>query len=42
MDFLLLNGAAAARLDDAQVDAEYRGRERASDHAPVWVTLREN
>ena len=41
MDFLLLNDAAAARLDDTQVDAAYRGRERASDHAPVWVTLRD-
>ena len=24
----------------AQVDKDHRGREKASDHAPVWVTLR--
>jgi exodeoxyribonuclease-3 len=42
MDFLLLNGVAAARLGDTRVDAEYRGRERASDHAPVWVTLHDS
>ena len=41
MDFLLLNPAAAARLVDTKVDSEFRGRERASDHAPVWVTLRD-
>jgi exodeoxyribonuclease-3 len=40
MDFLLLNPTAVARLVDTKVDAEYRGRERASDHAPVWVELR--
>jgi exodeoxyribonuclease-3 len=31
---------AADRLIDAQVDKEFRGREKASDHAPVWVELR--
>jgi exodeoxyribonuclease-3 len=41
MDFLLLNAAARARLEATRVDSEFRGRERASDHAPVWVTLRE-
>jgi exodeoxyribonuclease-3 len=41
MDFLLLSAALRARLQDANVDAAYRGRERPSDHAPVWVTLAE-
>jgi exonuclease III len=27
------------RLAAAEVDAEQRGREKASDHAPVWITL---
>lgn len=39
MDFLLLNPAAAARLVATGVDAEYRGREKPSDHAPVWIEL---
>jgi exodeoxyribonuclease-3 len=41
MDFVLLNEALAARLESAGVDSEFRGRERASDHAPTWVTLSE-
>lgn len=41
IDHLLLSPAAADRLTDAQVDREYRGREKASDHAPVWVELRD-
>ncbi len=40
IDHLLLSPAAADRLTDAGVDKAYRGRERASDHAPTWVTLR--
>lgn len=40
MDFLLLNGALAPRLQATGVDGDYRGRERPSDHAPAWVTLR--
>ncbi len=39
MDFLMLNPAAAARLSATGVDAAWRGRERASDHAPVWISL---
>jgi exodeoxyribonuclease-3 len=39
MDFLLLNPAAAIRLTATGVDADHRGREKPSDHAPVWVTL---
>jgi len=41
MDFVLLNEALASRLESAGVDSEFRGRERASDHAPTWVTLSE-
>ncbi|HET7883614.1 MAG TPA: exodeoxyribonuclease III [Acetobacteraceae bacterium] len=40
IDFLLLNPPAAARLIDAGVDRAVRGEEGASDHAPVWATLR--
>ena len=39
MDFLLLNPALHERLLDGGVDAWMRGRERASDHAPAWITL---
>lgn len=39
IDHLLLSPQAADRLLDAGVDKEYRGRERASDHAPTWVML---
>jgi exodeoxyribonuclease-3 len=40
LDFILANEAASSRLRETGVDAEYRIRERPSDHAPVWVTLR--
>jgi len=40
IDHLLLSPAAADRLVDAGVDKAYRGREKASDHAPTWITLR--
>ena len=40
MDFLLLDPAMAARLEAAEVDREHRGREKPSDHAPVWIALR--
>jgi exodeoxyribonuclease-3 len=39
IDHLLLSPLAADRLRDAGVDKEYRGREKASDHAPTWVGL---
>ncbi|HTU12530.1 MAG TPA: exodeoxyribonuclease III [Allosphingosinicella sp.] len=39
IDHLLLNKVAAKRLVAAEVDREVRGREKASDHAPVWVEL---
>jgi exodeoxyribonuclease-3 len=40
IDHLLLSPQAADRLIDAGVDKAYRGREKASDHAPTWVRLR--
>ena len=40
IDHLLLSPQAADRLVDAGVEKEYRGREKASDHAPTWVRLR--
>jgi exodeoxyribonuclease-3 len=39
MDFLLLAPQLAPRLQAAEVDREYRGREKPSDHAPVWIRL---
>jgi exodeoxyribonuclease-3 len=41
IDHLLLSPATADRLVAAGVDKEHRGREKASDHAPVWVELRD-
>jgi exodeoxyribonuclease-3 len=39
IDHLMLSAQAADRLTDANVDKSYRGREKASDHAPTWVVL---
>lgn len=39
IDHLLLSPQAADWLADAGVDKDYRGREKASDHAPTWVRL---
>ncbi|MEO0062227.1 MAG: Exodeoxyribonuclease [Pseudomonadota bacterium] len=39
IDHLLLSPQCADRLQGAGVDKEYRGREKASDHTPVWVEL---
>ena len=39
IDHLLLSPAVADRLQDADIDKAYRGREKASDHAPTWVRL---
>ncbi|MDT9598560.1 exodeoxyribonuclease III [Sphingosinicella rhizophila] len=39
IDHLLLSPLAADRMLDAGVDKDYRGREKASDHAPTWVML---
>ncbi len=41
IDHLLLNASAVKRLDTAGVDRALRGAEKASDHAPAWVTLRD-
>jgi exodeoxyribonuclease III len=41
IDHLLLSPSIAGRLVAAEVDRDVRGRERASDHAPVWVELAE-
>jgi exodeoxyribonuclease III len=41
IDHLLLSALAAKRLAAAGVDHEVRGEAGASDHAPVWVELKE-
>jgi exodeoxyribonuclease-3 len=41
IDHLLLSPAVAARLEAAGVDRAFRGREKASDHAPTWIVLRD-
>ena len=40
LDHLLLSPSVAERLVSAGVDREVRGWEKASDHAPTWVSLR--
>jgi exodeoxyribonuclease-3 len=40
IDHVLLNPPAAKLLKDAGVDRDVRGQTGASDHAPVWVTLK--
>jgi exodeoxyribonuclease-3 len=40
MDFVLLSPGLRGRLAACGVDAEQRGRERPSDHAPAWIELR--
>jgi exodeoxyribonuclease-3 len=39
IDHLLLSPECADRMFAAGVDKAYRGREKASDHTPVWVEL---
>ena len=41
IDHILLSPECADRLEACGVDKAHRGREKASDHAPVWVTLRD-
>ena len=41
IDHALLSPALADRLVAAGVDKQHRGREKASDHAPMWVELRD-
>ena len=39
IDHILLSPECADRLEACGVDKAHRGREKASDHAPVWVRL---
>ena len=39
IDHLLLSPECADRMIAAGVDKDYRGREKSSDHTPVWVEL---
>lgn len=39
IDHLLLTPELADRMTAVGVDREYRGREKASDHTPVWVEI---
>jgi hypothetical protein len=39
IDHLLLSPGLLGRLVAAGVDREVRGRERSSDHAPIWIEL---
>ncbi len=39
IDHVLLSASLAPRLKKAEVDRDERGREGASDHAPVWIEL---
>ena len=39
LDHLLLSPAMAGQLREAGVDRRVRGWEKASDHAPAWITL---
>lgn len=41
IDHILLSKSAAKRLEAAGVDTAVRGREGASDHAPVWARLKD-
>ena len=39
IDHILVSPALRDRLQDVGVDRDVRGKEGASDHAPVWVEL---
>ena len=39
IDHLLLSPQAADLLQDSGIDKDIRGRDKPSDHVPVWVTL---
>ncbi len=41
IDHLMLNAPASQRLVGAGVDRNVRGWEKASDHAPTWIELRD-
>ena len=40
IDHLLLSPQAADRLEGADIDRDPRGKDKASDHTPVWCLLR--
>ncbi len=40
IDLLMLSPQAADRLTECEIDKGPRGQEKASDHTPVWCTLR--
>jgi len=40
IDHLLLSPSLSASLVEAGVDRQIRGREKTSDHAPVWIRLK--
>jgi len=42
IDHLLLSPSLAPQLRDAQVDTFVRGWEKTSDHAPVWIELKDS
>ncbi len=39
MDFLLVSPGLLPRVKADGIDAEYRGRDKPSDHAPAWIEL---
>lgn len=39
IDHFLLSPQAADMLTDCQIDKEIRGREKPSDHVPIWIEL---
>jgi len=41
IDHFLLNSTVAKRLTAAGVDRDVRGWEKSSDHAPVWIELKD-
>jgi len=41
IDHILLSPELADRLEAVGVDRDHRGREKASDHAPVWARVRD-
>lgn len=39
LDHLLISNTLASRLGECGVDGDIRGKDNASDHAPVWIKL---
>ena len=40
IDHLLLTPQAADRLQNCEIDAQIRGREKPSDNVPIWIDLK--